>query len=469
MRFMPGSLRGRLLVSLLLPLLSIGVIALVNSYREASAIATSVSDRVLAGSALSIAERVVVTEEGGLDVDIPYAALEMLTSAAQDNVFYRIEGPPGTFITGYQDLPRVEDTDDDGAVEEVDFADGEYRGAAIRVAVLRRAGSSGLSAIPFEVTVAETTLARGLLADSILYNAAIRLGLLIAAAVVTALVSVSLSMRPLYRLSESISRRSPSELSRIDDVVPTEVRGLVDTINGFMGRLGKSLEALRHFTGNASHQLRTPLAIVRTQIALARRAETIEQSRAALDDGDQAIVHAERVVAQLMWLARVDEAASQVRDASLVDVAAISRDLTAEMIPHADRVGIDLGYEGEETLLLAIDPTLLGELMRNLLDNALKYSGPNTTVTVRVNRDGDSAVLAVEDTGPGIPEGQRRDLRRRFLRGQKDGTGSGLGLAIVEEIATLFGGTLSLVAAPGGKGVLAIVEVPLPPELVSSL
>lgn len=466
MRLLPSSVRGRLLVSLLLPLLAIGVIALFNSYREASAIATSVSDRVLAGSALSIAERVVVTEEGGLDVDIPYAALEMLTSAAQDNVFYRIEGPPGTFITGYKDLPQVAD-DDDVASEEVDFADREYRGAAVRVAVLRRAGSSGLSAIPFEVTVAETTLARGLLADSILFNAALRLGLLIAAAVVIALVSVSLSIRPLYRLSESIARRSPSELSRIDDVVPNEVRGLVDTINRFMARLGTSLDALRHFTGNASHQLRTPLAIVRTQLALARRAETLQQARAALDEGDQAVVHAERIVAQLMWLARVDEAASQVRDAALVDVAAISRNLTAEMIPRANQVGIDLGYEGEERLMVSIDPTLVGELMRNLIDNALKYSGTGSSVTVRVSTIGDRGVMAVEDTGPGIPEGQQRDLRRRFLRGQKDGTGSGLGLAIVEEIATLFGGALRLETAPGGKGVLAIVEVPLPPELVS--
>ena len=93
------SLRRRLLLLLLLPVIAIGVLALLDTWRDALATANAVSDRVLAGSALAIAERVVVSEDGVLEVDVPYVALEMLTSAAQDRVFYRIDGPPGTFIT----------------------------------------------------------------------------------------------------------------------------------------------------------------------------------------------------------------------------------------------------------------------------------------------------------------------------------------------------------------------------------
>ncbi|SMQ68659.1 two-component system, OmpR family, sensor histidine kinase TctE [Devosia lucknowensis] len=463
MRLIPQSLRGRLLVSLLVPLALIGLIGLLNSRQEAATISTSVSDRVLAGSALAIAERVVVTENGTLDVDIPYAALEMLTSTAQDNVFYRVEGPPGNFITGYADLPRIPDSGPN-VVEEIEFMDGEFRGTAVRIAMLRRAGSSGLAAIPFEVTVAETTLSRGLLSDSIIVNSAIRLALLIAAAIAIALISVSLSIRPLYRLSESIAQRSPSELGRIDDEVPTEVRGLVDTINNFMDRLGTSIDALRHFTGNASHQLRTPLAIIRTQLALARRATSSQQAKAALDDGDEAVVHAERVLAQLMLLARVDEAVSQTREADRVNLTLVARELVADLIPLACSVDIDLGYEGDQTVHVLGDEILLGEMLRNLIDNALKYAGKGASVTVSVIESGGLARLCVEDTGAGIPLHLQGDVRKRFLRGRSSGQGSGLGLAIVDEIAALFGGALTIGNGRNGTGLLAAITLPAAPD-----
>ncbi len=460
MRLVPQSLRGRLLVSLLVPLVAIGLIALLNSYREAADIAATVSDRVLAGSALAIAERVVVTDTGGLDVDIPYAALEMLTSAAQDKVFYKVEGPPGAFITGYADLPSLtHDPGFDG--DELTFIDADYRGEPVRVAVLRRAGSSGLSAIPFEITVAETTLARGQLSDTIILNAALRLALLIAAAVVIALVSVSLSIRPLYRLSESIARRNPSELSQIDDVVPTEVRGLVDTINLFIIRLGTSLEALRHFTGNASHQLRTPLAIVRTQLTLAQRGGDLQQIHQALRDGDQAVVHAERVLAQLMVLARVDEAASQrAVEGERLNLTALARNITAETIPDASRVEIDLGFEGDDAVYLRADAILIGEMLGNLIDNSLKYAGPGTSVTVQVCQAEQHVYLSIEDTGGGIPEALRGDIKRRFQRGRQDRLGAGLGLSIVDEIAALFAGRVDLKDGTNGKGLLVAITFP---------
>lgn len=462
MKLVPQSLRGRLLVSLLVPLVMIGVIAIFTSYLEAADIATTASDRVLSASALAIAERVVVTDEGKLDVDIPYAALEMLTSVAQDKVFYRVEGPPGSFITGYEDLPALEPVSTfDG--DELLFHDGEYGGEPVRIAVLRRAGSSGLSAIPFEITVAETKLARGQLSDSIIFNAALRLALLIAAAIAIALISVTISIRPLYRLSKSIARRSPSELSRIDDEVPAEVRGLVDTINTFMARLGHSLDALRHFTGNASHQLRTPLTIVRTQLTLAQRAQSPEQAMSALKVGDQAIGLAERILAQLMLLARVDEAASQqAARGNRLNLATIARDVTADAVPAASAVGIDLGFEGEDLVEVQVDATLVGELLGNLIDNSLKYAGRGASVTVKVWKSASEAHLTVEDTGSGIPADMRGDIKLRFQRGRQDRLGAGLGLSIVDEIAALFGGRVELGSGTGGKGLAVDVTFPLP-------
>ncbi len=274
----PYSLRRRLLLWLLVPLVLIGVVALVETYRSARLLADQVSDRVLAGSAQAIGERVVVGDDGALEVDIPYVALDMLTSAAQDRVFYRIDGPPGTFITGYQGLPEP----DAGADPHtgLSFRDAVFRNEPIRVAVLNGAASTGLSSIPFRVTVAETTNARQRLSEDILLRSAARQGVLILSAAIIVWLAVSAGLRPLYRLEAALGRRSSDELRPIEHRVPREVGGLVSTINNFMARLAAALDALRHFTGNASHQLRTPLAIIRTELALAKRANRLPQPKA---------------------------------------------------------------------------------------------------------------------------------------------------------------------------------------------
>ena len=448
------SLRRRLLLLLLLPVVAIGILALLDTWRDALATANSVSDRVLAGSALAIAERVVVSEDGVLEVDVPYVALEMLTSAAQDRVFYRIDGPPGTFITGYHALPTI----DPGSAEIV-YADSSFRGDPIRIAVLKRAASSGISAIPFSVTVAETTIARTQLAQSILLRSALRLALIIAAAAVVIWFAVSASLAPLRRLREAIGRRTSDDLQPIAHAVPREVEGLVTTINSFMTRLESALAALRHFTGNASHQLRTPLTIIRTQLELAVRAQTPEDARAAIGAADDAVVHAERILAQLLLLARIDQAASDRIGLEDVELSALAQTCTADHVVRARNAGIDLGFEAAEpAVYMRGDAMLLGELLHNLIDNAIAYAGSGAEATVRVRREGERAILEVEDTGPGLPVWRLGEVRQRFVRGQSSRPGAGLGLPVVEEIATLFGGTLRMGPGAGGRGLLAAVD-----------
>ncbi len=432
------SLRRRLVLWLLVALATIAGLAVADSWREALQTAARVSDRVLAGSILAIAERVIVTEDGTLEVDVPYVALEMLTSSAQDRVFYRVDGPGG-FITGYQALPVVP-----GASSDIVYADSIFRGDAIRVGSLRRAASSGVSAIPFTVTVAETTIARSQLAQSLLVQASIRLAVLIVAAAVIVWVAVSYSLRPLYRLRSAIGRRSQDDLSPIAQDVPREVEGLVETINSFMKRLDSALGALRHFTGNASHQLRTPMAIMRTQLALAQRAATAEERAAAISAADMAVAHAERILAQLLLLARIDEAASDRLQLMEIDLAELARAQTAEHVLRASAAGIDLGYEGDDSAKLHGDAMLISEMIRNLIDNAIAYAGPSTEATVEVKADDGSVVLSVSDTGAGIPEASTPLLMRRFHRLRSDIDGAGLGLSIVQEIAALFGGSVAV-------------------------
>ncbi|MDO1583685.1 sensor histidine kinase [Rhizobium oryzicola] len=457
MRLVIRSLRRRLLAWLLAGTAALGMIALADTWEEAQQTANEVSDRVLAGSALAIAERVVVSESGGLEVDIPYVALEMLTSAAQDRVFYRVDGPKG-FITGYETLPAL--AREEG--QSTAFDDMRFRGDPIRVATLARSASTGIDSVPFTVTVAETTIARRQLAQSILLHSAARLLLMMIGAAVIVWISVTLSLRPLYRLRGAIARRSPDDLEPIREDVPSEVEGLVETVNSFMVRLQSALEALRHFTGNASHQLRTPLAVIRTQLALAARADEPAIATAAIARADESVAKVERILAQLLVMARLD-AEIRSSDAMTVDVnlQELCRDITAESVPRAAEAGIDLGFAAEAEAVIRGQPLLIEEMARNLLSNAILYSGSGAEVTLTVGQTDDGPFLQVEDDGPGIPDERRESVRRRFDRGARmDDGGTGLGLPIVEEIASLHGGRLDLSRGTKGRGLRARVAFP---------
>ncbi|WP_313197507.1 sensor histidine kinase [Rhizobium sp.] len=453
------SLRRRLLAWLLVSTAAIGAIAMIDTWDEAIDTANEVSDRVLAGSALAIAERVIVSEDGSLEVDIPYVALEMLTSAAQDRVFYRVDGPPGTFVTGYQNLPSIQRREGQAAA----FGDAVFRGEPIRVAALARSASTGINSVPFTVTVAETTIARQQLTHAILLRSALRILFMILGAAAIVWVAVTLSLRPLYRFSEALSERSPDDLHPITERVPNEVQGLVDTVNSFMVRLEGALDALRHFTGNAGHQLRTPLAIVRTQLTLARRSGNLGEVQQAAEKADEAVGDAERILAQLLLMARIDAASrsTAMRQLDLVDLA---RTVTAEHVPRAAEAGIDLGFEGEGEVMAVVEPILIGELVKNLVSNALLYAGAGAEVTVRVGAQQGAAFVEVEDNGPGIPNERRETVLRRFERGDASGQGrpgTGLGLPIVDEIARLHGASLGLEDGSEGRGLKVRVTFPM--------
>ncbi len=456
MRKVAYSLRRRLLGWLLVSTAIIGCVALADTYREAINTANIVSDRVLSGSALAIAERVVVAENGTLEVDIPYVALEMLTSAAQDRVFYRVDGPNGQFLTGYQNLPSVNGLQGDSPR----YMDGVFRGEPIRIAGLRRFASTGINSVPFTVTVAETTIARSRLARAIILRSALRLLLMILGAAAIVWVAVTISLRPLYRLSEAIDERSPDDLHPIRQSVPVEVENLVERVNSFMVRLQSALDALRHFTGNASHQLRTPLAIIRTQLALAARAQTLEEAKAAAKKGDASVAHAEHILAQLLRMANIDAAGSGEKQSLIaVDLVSLAQSVTADFVPSAADADIDLGFEEMEPATVQAEPLLLRELLGNLISNAIAYAGRGSEITVRVRKIDGRACLEVEDNGIGIPPEKRSVVRQRFARGEGNvAPGAGLGLAIVEEIATLFKAELVLEDGAGGQGLKASIR-----------
>lgn len=452
------SLRRRLLLWLFLATALIGLLALGDTWREANRTAQAVSDRVLFGSALAIAERVSLDETGVLEVDIPYSSLEMLTSTAQDKVFYRVEGPDGAFLSGYTDLPIL-----NPALGESAFSDGYFGNVAIRTVTLARVISTGERALMFRVAVAESTRARQALARDILLRAGLRLGVLALAVAVIVWAAVTVALRPLRQLGGAIETRSTSDLRPVTLAAPQEVGPLIAAINGFMGRLDTALGALRHFTGNASHQLRTPLSVVRTQLALLERSKNRSQAAAAMDQAKSALTRAERVLAQLLVLARVD-ATQSAGVVQMIDVAAVTRQITAEMVPAALHTGIDLGYEGPAQAQAVAEGVLLGELLKNLIDNAIAYAGQGAIVTVRLRLAPSTAILEVEDNGPGLDQSQMPE-RGKSLRqtSPAQSTGYGLGLAICAEIAALFGAEFHLHKGEGNRGLRVEVALPIRP------
>ena len=460
------SIRRRLLAALLGTTLGLGALALFDTRREAMETANELSDRILAGSAMVIAERAALDSDGLLTIAIPYGALEMLSSAAQDRVFYRIDSH-GQLVTGYGDLPLARTNAGAGP----HFSDGTYRGSKVRIATIARAVSTGIDEVPFTVTMAETTLAREALAQEILLTSALRLlGMILGAAAIL-WVAVTLALRPLARLQEAINQRSPHDLRAITTPVPSEVKAPVEALNSLMERLDQALAGLRNFTGNASHQLRTPMTVLRTELALAARAAALDEAKAASARADRAAARAERVLAQLLALARVDAAqgwaAQRLGEQGLVEEAAVDlapllRDLVAEHIPQAAEAGVDLGFDLRPEYgphLAAIEPLLLGEALHNLISNAILYAGKGAMATLRLYGSTDQIVIELEDDGPGLTQPELA-LRRFSRQSAPSVEGMGLGLPIVQEIVTLFGGELQLAQGAGQKGLRVTLTLP---------
>ena len=441
---------------LLGPLCILGAFALIDAYYSARQTANEVFDRVLAGSALAMAERVFVNEKSKLDVDIPYVALEMLTSAAHDRVFYRIDGPNGVFITGYKNLSLPTQTD---TPQRIMYLDEHFRGAPIRIAILNGVASTGEYSISYRVAIAETTNARDALTQKIIIRTALRLALLILSAVIIVWIAVARSLIPLKRLEEAIGRRSSDDLREIHHYVPVEVDGLVKTINQFMKRLDNALTALKKFSGYASHQIRTPLTIIKTQLALARRSNTLDGALAAINICDEAVSEAERTLSQLLLLARIDGEASKDLTKSKSNLTQIAMKVCEAYVIEAANAGFDLGFEGKNEIECRGDPVLLRELLRNLIDNAIKHAADGSQITVSVKTDHEFAILQVEDDGVGMTENQKNLMLNGITPtndiGDRD---TGLGLPIVFEIARLFSGTVELSSPADNTGMIIRVK-----------
>jgi two-component system, OmpR family, sensor histidine kinase TctE len=318
------------------------------------------------------------------------------------------------------------------------------------------------------VAVADGADPRQQWARSILFKVLLPNLVLIAAAAFAVGWAVERALRPLRALKEAVERRSPRDLSAIDESAsPEEVRPLVDSLNRLFGLVNAQAESQRHFVADAAHQLRTPLAGLQAQVeAWAQAAGASPQQGTLALPTEQvyklrnATRRTSQLANQLLALSRADARGMHSQPQQRVDLKTLCEDTLEQQLDAATARRIDLGLDAAPVRVMGHD-WLLRELLANLVDNAVKYSHEGGCVTIRCGRRGSEAFLEVEDDGPGVSAAERPRILERFYRVQgTQGEGNGLGLAIAEEIARVHHSHLQLAPGAGGRGLK--VTLPLP-------
>ena len=277
--------------------------------------------------------------------------------------------------------------------------------------------------------------------------------------------AVGRGLRPLFAMSQAVAKRQPDALAPLAERnLPQELQPLAGSLNALLARLDSALGAQRRFTADAAHELRTPLAALKLQLDVARRASDEPARTVAYDDLDQGVQRAAHLVDQLLTLARIEPEALATRAVDC-DLAAIAKEAIVARGALAAKKHIDLGLARETPVRVRGDPASLAILLSNLLDNALRYTPEGGKIDVALDNDGGRAVLTVVDNGPGIPPEERARVFDRFFRGDDREPGSGLGLSIVKRIADAHHAAIELGAPEHGEGLVVTVRFPASAEV----
>jgi two-component system sensor histidine kinase TctE len=480
------SLFGEILDWMLAPLLLLWPMSVVLTWLVAQGIANKPFDRELGEMVRVLAKEVAVRSDSGRPQAIfklPGAAAEILHTDDSDDIYHQVLGLRGEVLSGEAGLAVPRD-DERAPPGEVRFRDETLNGSGVRVAYMW-VGAPGESGAPL-VQVAETLGKRSRLATEIIKGVILPQFVILPLAVLLVWLALARGIAPLHELQQRIRRRDSSDLSPIDErQVPEEVSPLVRAINDLLARLDQSMRSQKHFLADAAHQLKTPLAGLRTQAELAQQQiDAGEFDPPALKKSLQQIARssqrAAHMVNQLLAMARAENQ-EQVATRQPVNLARLATETVRDFVPRAIDKQIDLGYEGPgdtaprppgDAVRPAPGPVVFGhalllrELIRNLVDNALQYTPAGGRVTVRVIDDpfGQVVVLQVEDSGPGIAPAERELVFQPFYRALGTNVdGSGLGLAIVREIALRHRAEVTVDEAAGhGPTPGALITVRLP-------
>ena len=458
------SLRRQLLAGILIPMVLIVAFNTWSLYRQALAALNTAYDRTLLASAKSLGESLDVRGEGDaarLQANVPSAALEAFEADLQSRMAYRISTRQGVLLSGYDDLPmwhgQIPMQPPYAAL--VDFYDGQFRGEPVRMAVLLQPVASTTGRDVAVVQVAETLEIRHALARQILWDTLARQAALIALIAATVIVVVQRATRPVRALSHELQARPDDDLRPIAAPdAPRELQPLIAATNEHMRRQSDLLAQQQRFVRDASHQLRTPLAVLKAQVQSARRGDVAPPE--ALAEIEHTVDRATQLANQMLALAKVAQLQQQA-DVAPAQFDQVVRAVALDVAPLIAGKGLDFDLQTEPITLRAHD-WMLRELTRNLLHNAIRHTPAGGLLAITLARAGGEARLTVADGGPGVAPDLAERLFQPFSAGA-GGTGSGLGLAICHEIVQTLGGRIQLVnRMHNGRvdGLDAIVTLP---------
>ncbi len=458
-----SGLRTRLLVMLLVPLVLLSLGNAWFDYRSADNVAVQ-QDRRLGALIPLLADSVVPAAAGPAEVPALLLAppvAEFLKDRGSYAAF-AITDVDGRLLHGDQWLAGLAPAD-----AELELHSEEHVGATWRIARQRQATVAG----ELVVAVADGSDARQQWARSILLKVLLPNLVLIGAAAFTIGWAIERALRPLLQLKEAVEKRSPRDLSPLDEqATPEEVRPLVESLNRLFALVNAQAEGQRRFVADAAHQLRTPLAALQAQVEawaqaaglpgaggqLALTSEQVHKLRSATRRTSQ-LAH------QLLALSRADTT-MEAQARQPVELRALAEDILEVHLDAATAKRIDLGLDVRPATVPG-HAWLLRELVSNLVDNAVRYTPPGGTVTLRCQPLDGGALLEVEDDGPGVPPTERDRVLERFYRVQGTaGEGTGLGLAIAQEIARVHRSRLVLGEGAGGRGLRVTVQLPGPDQ-----
>ena len=447
---MTSSISRQLIFWLAVPLLLMALCGALVHYFNSVAPGIINSDRRLKQAANSLMAHVLV-KDGRVTLDASVDGKTPLPAA--DSVRYALRDTQGRLLAGDVQIPEVPMSSDTSQL----FAMSQIDHRSLRTLTTRFDTRGGV----IFITVADVHPPT---------DPAVRYGFMstllwdfvqLDVTLVLVWVGIQLGLRPVKRLRDEIAQRSPLDLRPIvESSVPREISPVVVTLNRLFATLRTSGQSQQQFIANTAHQLRTPITGMQAQLGLLVAEPAAQPIKTRLLTLQEAVKQLAHSANQLLTLARADPSANLSAKDQLVDLQAMINEVAAKFFDRALQANIDLGVDAT-SLSIRADPSLLDDLLSNLVDNALKYTPSGGSVTVSAGEKNGRPYLAVVDTGPGIPESERQRVRQRFYRlPNSPGHGSGLGLAIVEEIARLYDAAMSIEAGTDGIGTRVLIQFP---------
>lgn len=431
-----GSLRNKLAFTLISGVTILTVLLYFTVREYTVKIAQQSQDSILQAAVTSMLDTAVV-QDGNIALDIPYSAFSMLSTSTDDRIFYAVY-QNDSVLSGYENLATPTLGNELGHL----FQSTTFMDVPVRQVTASRMLIDAELRMRVTASIAQTqgslsgTLSR-ISRDATLYGAGFFM-----LAVLLSIWAASSTIEPLKKLADSVARRGPQDLSPIAKPVPSEMVPLVSSFNNLMDRLEKSFDQSEQFIAEAAHRVRTPLSTVRSYAEATLQRVDKEENRQALRAMIRTVDESSRAATQLLDHAMITFRSNQLEHQE-IDLVEMLSDMVRRLKPLAEMKDVELQLHGESKLMVSGDLILVQNAVRNIVDNALKYSPVESLVVIDVQST-PVAHFTVTDQGEGFPTDAMDTLTNRFTRGSNaDGTiGSGLGLTIARDVAHAHGGKL---------------------------